>query len=653
MVARYIFKKSIVIVLLCLIPFTICSCEAGSQTVLSTNDLNERYGQANRTYNDGISCYRDCDGTPKNCYFKFMVETYDTMSKLCGDCVNGILSDCFNPGCVTANGVERNIMTVNRELPGTPINVCKDDRVIIDVTNHLPGAELSIHWHGVYQTETPWMDGVPMVTQCPIPSGTTFRYDFHVRESGTHYYHAHSGVHRTNGLTGTMNVRQPDDTNAEFYDYDRAEHSILLADWYNFLAEDFSPGIQSRPLQPDSILINGRGSFNNSEFGNFTYAPLEVFYVERGKRHLFRIDNAASHNCPFEFSIEDHKLTVTATDGYPIRPVTVDRVVSQAGERYDVVIDAINDANIKQKLIRVRALGTCATLQLQEFARIVFVNNLDKYFVREANQEPLNTRPSYNSLDDPTAAYLNHPQTDCTDKTSNSLCVAALQQKDISSPTGGNLRFENIANGFPFEFRNIIGQERPSVYLTAGNVTMVSTINNISSVHPPFSILTQDDSSLKYCNADNLPSNCEPGKVCYCTHLTKLELCKVYEFFLYDLAGQPGGPISHPIHLHGYGFQVVDMGTLNQYKSRTTAFADSQYLPPVKDTVSIPSGGFVRLRFKSCNPGYWYFHCHFEFHMHTGMMAIFKVGEREDMVPPPPNFPTCGNFMPSVDTCTV
>lgn len=102
---------------------------------------------------------------------------------------------------------------------------------------------------------------------------------------------------------------------------------------------------------------------------------------------------------------------------------------------------------------------------------------------------------------------------------------------------------------------------------------------------------------------------------------------------------------SHPIHLHGHGFQVIDMGTLEQYRTGQTAYANSTLLPVIKDTVSLSSGSFVTVRFKSCNPGYWLFHCHLEIHMHTGMYAILKIGNKTDMVPPPAGFATCGDYL--------
>lgn len=75
--------------------------------------------------------------------------------------------------------------------------VCLGDRIIIDVKNKIAGGELSIHWHGVFQKGTQYMDGVPMVTQCSILEGDVFRYDFVANNEGTHYWHSHDGKYRS------------------------------------------------------------------------------------------------------------------------------------------------------------------------------------------------------------------------------------------------------------------------------------------------------------------------------------------------------------------------------------------------------------------------------------------------------------------------
>ena len=67
--------------------------------------------------------------------------------------------------------------------------------------------------------------------------------------------------------------------------------------------------------------------------------------------------------------------------------------------------------------------------------------------------------------------------------------------------------------------------------------------------------------------------------------------------------------------------------------------------PPLKDTVTIPSGGYTILRFYANRPGAWLLHCHIQFHSEAGMMLVFKVG-RDDQLPPIDmnKWPQCGNF---------
>jgi hypothetical protein len=73
------------------------------------------------------------------------------------------------------------------------LQVCLRDRVIVDITNNMAGRTTSIHWHGVFQKGSQYMDGVPMVTQCTIHEGDTFRYDFIANNEGTHFWHSHDG----------------------------------------------------------------------------------------------------------------------------------------------------------------------------------------------------------------------------------------------------------------------------------------------------------------------------------------------------------------------------------------------------------------------------------------------------------------------------
>ena len=67
----------------------------------------------------------------------------------------------------------------------------------------------------------------------------------------------------------------------------------------------------------------------------------------------------------------------------------------------------------------------------------------------------------------------------------------------------------------------------------------------------------------------------------------------------------------------------------------------------IKDTVTVPDGGYTIIRFLADNPGFWLFHCHIEFHAEVGMSLVFKVGETSQMPKVPKNFPTCSDYVPA------
>lgn len=135
----------------------------------------------------------------------------------------------MNEQCITADGIERGLMTINRQLPSPTLNVCWKDIVVVDVTNHMDGASTSIHWHGMLQKDTIFSDGVPFVTQCPINAGNTFRYAFIANDPGTNFYHSHSGLQKADGIYGALIVRLP--KMSKLFDHDLPEFTFLVSDW--------------------------------------------------------------------------------------------------------------------------------------------------------------------------------------------------------------------------------------------------------------------------------------------------------------------------------------------------------------------------------------------------------------------------------------
>jgi multicopper oxidase len=272
------------------------------------------------------------------------------------------------------DGRRRQIWCYNGELPGPLIRAKLGQKLRIKVVNHLPTAT-SVHWHGLHQPGTWHMDGVDKVSREPIPPGQSFVYEFEATPAGTHWYHSHVGVQYGNGLFGPLVIDEP----APLARYDR-EEILLINDWFLRPAEQILAGLlkpmrlgakmrgmkmgtagqprmqgMSSPKgmsgmkgmgdKPDiadvpfeSALFNGLGRFRG------TQAHLTNLRVKLGETLRLRLINASS-TYQFRIQIDGHPLTVIASDGAPIVPITVDNLLFSPGERYDVLITADRGQN--------------------------------------------------------------------------------------------------------------------------------------------------------------------------------------------------------------------------------------------------------------------------------------------------------------------
>lgn len=89
------------------------------------------------------------------------------------------------------DGVEVPMLLVNEQYPGPAIEANWGDWIEVKLYNNISDEGTGIHWHGNLQQETPYMDGVPGVTQCPIAPGSSFTYRFRADLYGTSWWHSH------------------------------------------------------------------------------------------------------------------------------------------------------------------------------------------------------------------------------------------------------------------------------------------------------------------------------------------------------------------------------------------------------------------------------------------------------------------------------
>ncbi|KAL3276760.1 hypothetical protein HHI36_012127 [Cryptolaemus montrouzieri] len=606
---------------------------------------------------DHHPCNRWCikDEPPMICKYHFSLEWYDVLSRACFDCPHKV-EDCFRTDCVPADGVQRSVLVVNRKLPGPGIHVCHGDLISVDLENGLPSDSTTIHWHGMKQKDYPYMDGVPLVTQCPILPQSTFRYQFVAEDPGTHFWHSHTGMQRGDGVFGPLIVRVPDEENPhrDLYDFDLDEHVIILMDWdhvtgtQKFTSHHHSDGDN----KPTNLLVNGLGKFSvaNITDNSTSLMPTARFIVKKGKRYRFRIINAGFLNCPIELSIDNHTVNVISSDGYDFKNVTADSIVTYAGERFDFVLNADQPENVYW--MRFGGLMDCderftsahqvAVLQYES-------NNMD------SNAYP-DDIPTYDKSRRKNGTQVN-PLNQGTE--SKSSFISAPQ---IESLHGWDESLKPIPDFTYYISYDFYRKDNPHFFkppfygfsnITKENrLTLTPQLNYMSLKLLPFPMLTQRNEIKEemLCNETTVRNIDCKTSYCECPHVVNLELNSVVELIIIDKGFAYDA--NHPFHLHGHAFRVVAMEKVGHnvtvekvyQMDKAGKIRRNLETPPWKDTVTVPDGGFTILRFHATNPGYWIFHCHIEFHAELGMAVVFKVGEHSDMVPIPRGFPKCGNY---------
>lgn len=619
-------------------------------------------------------CYRDCTvhPEPRLCHYEFTEEIYPALSGACKQCAAGVEADCYSEECVPVDGVERSVYTVNRQLPGPAIHVCVGDVIQVDLRVRLPGHAEAIHWHGLPQNKTPWFDGVAWVTQCPVLFGTTFRYEFVAEPAGTYFWHSHSGLHKVNGVAGVLVIRQPrhDDPHLYRYDEDLPEHTVLLQDWMHVPAEFVFPGLSSRLTgQPsDVLLVNGQGRFTDPASGNTTRTPLATFEVLEGRRYRFRFINSGSLSCPIQVQFEGHKMSVISSDGLDIQPQAATSLFTFSGERWDVVIETMKRSGRRSFWIYVRTVGFCQGRGASEQVAVLVYRGDDGRAAARSTADVLPPTAAPSLLGGrglPTGAVVNSIG-DCGSKAH--VCAAELRalQPDPRLRTGARSKADTLV------FFRLRFAPRPDEFnkgdygrfLAFGpTVTLAGVLNDIIYGEPNAPFLTQPGQS-HFCNEKRLPRRCKGKDVCECPHLVRVPLGHTVDIVVVDETDlNPGDDsnttLAHPMHLHGTSFACMGSGTLRnvtggaQRARAVRELYNNKALPTfvahpaLKDVMALPGGGWIWFRFRADNPGSWFFHCHFQYHMAGGMEAVIQVGDpREPTAPTPPRgFPTCGDFL--------
>ncbi|KAI1839361.1 hypothetical protein JX266_014428, partial [Neoarthrinium moseri] len=217
------------------------------------------------------------------------------------------------------DGVKRYVQAINGSIPGPTIFADWGDTVIVHVTNAISSSTngTSIHFHGIRQNYTNQEDGVSSITQCPTPPGSSITYTWRAVQYGSTWYHSHWALQAWEGVFGGIIINGPATS-----DYDEDLGMLFLNDWdHSTVDELYIDAESSGPPTLDTGLINGTNIWTDDS-GNVTGYRFNVSLTEDSSYRL-RLVNAAvdSH---FKFMVDNHTLTVIATDLVPIEPFTTD-----------------------------------------------------------------------------------------------------------------------------------------------------------------------------------------------------------------------------------------------------------------------------------------------------------------------------------------
>lgn len=271
---------------------------------------------------------------------------------------------------VNITGTPAMATTVNAQISGPTLRLKEGQDVTIHVTNHLT-EDSSIHWHGIIlPTE---MDGVPNISYDGIKPGETFTYKFKIQQSGTYWYHSHSGFQEQTGVYGAIVI---DPIEPDPYEFNR-DYVVALSDWsdekpaniyrklkimgdyYNFKQRtvgDFFSEVKEKGF---FNAFNERKMWNEmamsdrdlSDVTGYTYTYLMNGYTpashfkalfKNGDKIRLRFINSSAMTF-FDVRIPGLKMTVVAADGNNIQPVDVDEFRIGVAETYDVIVAPKDD----------------------------------------------------------------------------------------------------------------------------------------------------------------------------------------------------------------------------------------------------------------------------------------------------------------------
>ncbi len=546
--------------------------------------------------------------------------------------------------------------TINGTIPGPLIRLQEGDHVTLHVANRLK-EDTSIHWHGLLLP--PDMDGVPGVSFAGIKPASTFTYRYPVHQSGTYWYHSHSGLQEQSGVYGPLII---DPIEPEPFRYER-DYVVVLSDWtfespetvfanlkkqsdyYNFqkrAAPEFFADVTRMGIGAAlrNYLMWDRMRMDPTDFADVTgYAYtylMNGLAPELNWTGLFRPGErvrlrfiAATAMTFYDVRLPGLTMTVVQADGQNVQPVVVDEFRIGPAETYDVIVQPAED----------RAYTIFAeTMDRSGYARGTLAPRLGMTApLPDRRLRPLRTMADMGMhMESMDMADMNnhdhhggkHSDPPGMDESKKHAKENIHDRHNMSDPAADERRHSKIPGSTPVR--------HPPGHHGTGNQT-VAEYSRQHLDEPGIGLANTGTRVLVYTDLKSLepyPDQREPQREIE-LHLTGHMTRYMWSFDgkKYSEAKEPiffrdgerlrftfvnDTMMEHPLHLHGM-WMYLENGA-------------GDYLPR-KHTVIIKPAERVSVAITADAPGRWAFHCHLLFHMEAGMFRIVEVTGREPTVP--------------------
>ena len=516
---------------------------------------------------------------------------------------------------VNYSGKEKRAIAVNGQIPMPTLTFTEGDIAEIVVHNKLKEST-SLHWHGLFLPNKE--DGVPYLTQMPIEPNETFIYRFPIIQSGTHWYHSHSGLQEQIGMYGSLVLlkKKDDPTYRKGID-DLPEVPIILSEWTDIKPENvhrmlhnandwaaikkgtvqsYSEAIKAGHFKTklgnemkrmlamdvsdvyyDKFLINGK---NESQLSQF----------KGGEKVRLRISNGGASSY-FWLNYAGGKMTVVANDGNDVEPLEVDRLIIGVSETYDVIVTIPNEDIAYEFLATPEDRTKSASIYLGN-GKIQLKSRMPKLKYFEGMKMMNDMMNMDGSMDDMGMDM-------------------SLQKMDMNT-----VMYPEITGNSEMKMDDNMNHSNHSMNANQDIVTL-----NYGMLKAPNPTTLPKDAPVRELRFE-LTGNMNryvwsmDNKVLSETDKILIKKGENVRITLYN-----GSMMRHPMHLHGHDFRVLN---------------GQGEFAPLKNVLDIMPMETDTIEFLANAEGDWFFHCHILYHMMAGMNRVFSY-EKQEVNPYLPN----------------